>query len=62
MANYLQANIKQTIDALAEKGWSRRRITGELGIDRRTVGLKCIRWDMGRMGIEKVLFCTVVTL
>jgi transposase len=38
MANYLQDSMKETIRTLDKKGWSRRRIARELGINRRTVG------------------------
>ena len=37
MANYLRVSMQQTIIALHEKGWSKRRISREVGINRRTV-------------------------
>ena len=38
MSNVLAVSHQQTIKSLHEKGWSRRRIARELGINRRTVG------------------------
>jgi len=35
--NRLKVNLQQSIITLAERGWSRRRITRELGVDRGTV-------------------------
>ena len=37
MANYLRISMQQTILALHSKGWSKRRISREVGINRRTV-------------------------
>jgi transposase len=37
MANYLRVSMQQTILALHSKGWSKRRISREVGINRRTV-------------------------
>ena len=37
MANVLKVNEQNTIQQLAALGWSRKRITRELGIDRKTV-------------------------
>ena len=38
MSNVLKVSLQATIDSLHERGWSRRRIARELGIDRETVG------------------------
>lgn len=46
MSNVLKVNKQETIRSLFEKGWSLRRIAGELGLNRRTVGryaAKCTR-------------------
>ena len=46
MTNVLKVNKQETIRNLYEKGWSRRRIAEELGINRRTVArhaAKCTR-------------------
>lgn len=40
--NYLQVNIKQSINALAARGWSVRRIARDLGVHRATVS-RCLR-------------------
>lgn len=37
MANYLKVSMQETIKVLHEKGWSKRRIARELGVNRRTV-------------------------
>lgn len=37
MANFLEGSMQTTIDQLARKGWSIRRIAKELGVNRRTV-------------------------
>ena len=37
MANYLRLSMQQTILALNSKGWSKRRISREVGLNRRTV-------------------------
>ena len=37
MANYLRLSMQQTILALHTKGWSKRRISREVGINRRTI-------------------------
>lgn len=37
MANILKVNEQNSIQQLAEKGWSRRRIARELNLDRKTV-------------------------
>src|SRR5215213_8319400 len=42
--NQLKVSLQQTINALAARDWSRRRIARELGIDRETVG-KYLRGD-----------------
>src|SRR5467141_4890142 len=38
MPNVLKVNLQATIYSLNDRGWSRRRIARELGIDRETVG------------------------
>ena len=38
MANCLRMAMVHSIQVLLERGWSRRRIARELGIDRETVG------------------------
>jgi len=38
MSNVLTVSVQATIYSLYERGWSRRRIARELGIDRETVG------------------------
>jgi IS30 family transposase len=37
MSNVLKVNLQETIHSLRDRGWSRRRIARELGIDRETV-------------------------
>src|SRR5262249_13336195 len=37
MSNVLKVSLQVTIKSLADRGWSQRRIAGELGIDRETV-------------------------
>jgi len=37
MANILKVHEQNTIQELAARGWSRRRIARELGLDRKTV-------------------------
>jgi transposase len=46
MSNVLPVSEQATIQSLSEKGWSQRRIAGELGLNRRTVqryAAKCAR-------------------
>ena len=38
MSNVLKVSLQATIYSLQNRGWSRRRIARELGIDRETVG------------------------
>ena len=38
MSNVLKVSLQTTIYSLAQRGWSRRRIAKELGINRETVG------------------------
>jgi hypothetical protein len=38
MSNVLKVSLQETICTLDRRGWSRRRIARELGIDRETVG------------------------
>src|SRR6266446_3534549 len=38
MSNVLTVSLQATIYSLRDRGWSRRRIARELGIDRETVG------------------------
>jgi hypothetical protein len=38
MSNVLKVRLETTIYSLADRGWSQRRIAGELGINRETVG------------------------
>ena len=38
MSNVLKVSLQETICTLDGRGWSRRRIARELGIDRETVG------------------------
>jgi len=38
MSNVLKVSLHETICTLHGRGWSRRRIARELGIDRETVG------------------------
>jgi len=55
MANIIKMELQQSIRTLASKGWSRRRISRELGVDRRTVGSyaedsKCTNPQTGKKG------------
>jgi len=55
MANHLEMEQQQAIQALARKGWSLRRITRELGVNRRTarryaVDSKCTIAQTGNPG------------
>jgi predicted transcriptional regulator len=46
MSNVLKVSKQEAIQSLTERGWSRRRIAGELGLNRRTVSryaAKCTR-------------------
>ena len=38
MGNYIKVAVKHSISTLFRRGWSRRRIARELGIDRKTIG------------------------
>jgi transposase len=38
MTNFLKVSVRDTIYSLSDRGWSRRRIARELGVDRETVG------------------------
>ena len=38
MANQIKMAIRDSIHTLYDRGWSRRRIARELGLDRETVG------------------------
>jgi transposase len=38
MTNFLKVSVQETIYSLSDRGWSRRRIARELGVDRETVG------------------------
>jgi transposase len=38
MTNFLKVSAQETIYSLTDRGWSRRRIARELGVDRETVG------------------------
>jgi transposase len=38
MTNFLKVSVQETIYSLTDRGWSRRRIARELGVDRETVG------------------------
>jgi hypothetical protein len=38
MSNFLKVSLQATIYSFDDRGWSRRRIARELGIDRETVG------------------------
>ena len=42
MSNSLKVSLQTTFYSLDDRGWSRRRIARELGIDRETVG-RCLR-------------------
>ena len=55
MANIIKMELQESIRALAAKGWSHRRISRELGVDRRTVrsyaaGSKCTNPQTGKKG------------
>ncbi len=45
MANQLKMAMINTIRILQERGWSKRRIARELGIDRETVGRYVSQWS-----------------
>jgi transposase len=56
MSNVLKVSLQTTIYSLNERGWSRRRIAGELGINRETVGryLRLAKPAISTTGIEGV--------
>jgi hypothetical protein len=38
MTNFLKVSVQETIYILSDRGWSRRRVAHELGVDHETVG------------------------
>jgi transposase len=56
MSNVLKVSLQATIQSLHERGWSRRRIAHELGIDRETVGryLQLAKPAISTSGVEGV--------
>jgi transcriptional regulator with XRE-family HTH domain len=54
MSNVLKVSLQTTIHSLHDRGWSRRRIARELGIDRETVGryLRLARPAISTPGVE----------
>jgi Homeodomain-like domain len=56
MSNSLKVSLQTTIYSLSDRGWSRRRIARELGIDRETVGryLRLARPAISTAGLEGV--------
>jgi hypothetical protein len=55
MSNSLKVSLQTTIYSLHERGWSRRRIARELGIDRETVGryLRLAKPAISTAGLEE---------
>jgi hypothetical protein len=56
MSNSLKVSLQPTIYSLDDRGWSRRRIARELGIDRETVGryLRLAKPAISTTGLEEV--------
>ena len=54
MSNSLKVSLQTTIYGLSDRGWSRRRIARELGIDRETVGryLRLAKPAISTTGLE----------
>ena len=54
MSNSLKVSLQTTIYSLSDRGWSRRRIARELGIDRETVGryLRLAKPAISTTGLE----------
>jgi transposase len=54
MSNSLKVSLQTTIYSLSDRGWSRRRIARELGIDRETVGryLRLAKPAISTAGLE----------
>ena len=54
MSNSLKVSLQTTIYSLDDRGWSRRRIARELGIDRETVGryLRLAKPAISTAGLE----------
>jgi transposase len=55
MSNSLKVSLRTTIYSLSDRGWSRRRIARELGIDRETVGryLRLAKPAISTTGLEE---------
>jgi len=55
MSNSLKVSLQTTIYSLEDRGWSRRRIARELGIDRETVGryLRLAKPAISTTGLEE---------
>jgi transposase len=55
MSNSLKVSLQTTIYSLDDRGWSRRRIARELGIDRETVGryLRLVKPAISTSGLEE---------
>src|ERR1700704_245427 len=55
MSNVLKVSLQTTIHSLHDRGWSRRRIARELGIDRETVGryLRLAKPAISTTGLEE---------
>ncbi len=47
MGNHIKVAVRSSILTLYERGWSRRKIARELGIDRETVGRHLRIWQEG---------------
>jgi IS30 family transposase len=56
MSNSLKVSLQATIYSLDDRGWSRRRIARELGIDRETVGrhLRLAKPAISTAGFEEI--------
>lgn len=59
MSNIIKMELQQSIISLKEKGWSERRISRELGVNRRTVkrycaDSKCTTAQTGKKGPESI--------
>jgi len=58
MANQLEVAMQKSIIALYERGWSRRRIARELGLDRGTVRSYITVWEASRAAGAKPAIST----
>ena len=58
MANQLKVAMYQSIITLHQRGWSRRRIARELGLDRGTVRKYVTAWEQSRTSESKPAIST----